>query len=499
MLKCAPGAPRELFRDLDSWDLLNLRSEDILEIPDRLAREFGISSRFLESTMEKYIVQSTGMNTLNANWGVKDSPKFLIASTKHYSWPKGVALAGIGSDNLVNVPVDKHSRIDLVALRHALDHCLAEHQAIYAIVGTIGTTEEGAVDPLAEIIELREEYQKKGLSFLIHADIAWGGYFTSALRDPLAEWNSQWPVSSSSTTEGAQDASTFDRGYVPTVSLKPYTIHQLEALKGADSVTIDPHKSAYCPYPAGGLCYRDRRLRHLLTWSAPYIQHGKRGEDIGIHGVQGSKPGAAAASVYMHHSMIGLHNQGHGGLLGEVSFTRARMAAHWATISDCSTPYIVVPFNPLRFEESPYSADADAVESEKEFIRTRILGRSNEDIVKDPDPGVLAELRSLGSDLNINAFVCNFRLKVTKQKNLNEAITVEAKQRSKLGSGAADPDANAKEEDGDGDEQWEWVVNVSTTTLRKPTTSTGVYLIAPPRPILAKIRGRRRCSSPLPS
>jgi hypothetical protein len=85
VLKYAPGTPQELFRDLNTWDLLNLRPEDVLEIPDGLAREFGISSRFLDSTMEKYIVQSTGMNVLSANWGVENSPKFLIASTKHYS------------------------------------------------------------------------------------------------------------------------------------------------------------------------------------------------------------------------------------------------------------------------------------------------------------------------------------------------------------------------------------------------------------------------------
>jgi hypothetical protein len=100
------------------------------------------------------------------------------------------------------------------------------------------------------------------------------------------------------------------------------------------------------------------------------------------------------------------------------------MAAHWAIMSDLNTPYTVVPFNPLRFEEHefehshpPHSVvGADApfslVDSEKGFIRTRILGRSNEDTVKDPDPAVMVELRSLGSDLNINAVVCNFRRKV---------------------------------------------------------------------------------------
>ncbi|KAF5326606.1 hypothetical protein D9611_000881 [Ephemerocybe angulata] len=428
---------------LSTWELLNLRPADILSIPDRLTREHNVSTHFLETTLSKYLVQSTGMAGLGA-WGVDKSPKFLVASTKHYSWPKGVALAGVGSENLVNVPVDIHARIDVQALRHILDHHLSTRQAVYAVVAIMGSTEEGAVDPLAKIIELREEYQAKGLSFIVHADAAWGGYFTATLRDPPAEWHSTWPGSSSSTQD-ASERTPFNRDYSPTLAMKPYTLHQLGALKDADSVTVDPHKGGYCPYPAGGLCYRDRRMRCLLTWTAPYIQHGKRGESIGVHGVEGSKPGAAAAAVYMHHSVVGLHKRGHGGLLGEVSFTCARIAAHWATMSDASTPYTITPFNPLRSESTPASPAATAeLEAEKRFIKERILGRSNEELIKEAesDPGVLAELRALGSDLNINAFVCNFRV------------------RRRKGEGREGTHARTEVEDGKGDgEQWEWVLN----------------------------------------
>lgn len=74
-------------------------------------------------------------------------------------------------------------------------------------------------------------------------------------------------------------------------------------------------------------------------------------------------------------------------------------------MSDSSTPYIVVPLNRLRAEPNLLQ-----MEQEKKFIRRKILARSNRDIVSDPDPEVFAELRSLGSDLNINAFACNFRI-----------------------------------------------------------------------------------------
>jgi glutamate/tyrosine decarboxylase-like PLP-dependent enzyme len=40
-----------------------------------------------------------------------------------------------------------------------------------------GTTEHGSVDPLAEVLELRRSMERQGMSFMIHVDAAWGGYF----------------------------------------------------------------------------------------------------------------------------------------------------------------------------------------------------------------------------------------------------------------------------------------------------------------------------------
>lgn len=55
------------------------------------------------------------------------------------------------------------------------------------------------------------------------------------------------------------------------------------------------YRSGYCPYPAGGLCYKDGRMRYLVTWTSPVVYRDSDQEDsIGIYGVEGSKPGAAA-------------------------------------------------------------------------------------------------------------------------------------------------------------------------------------------------------------
>ena len=83
-----------------------------------------------------------------------------------------LALTGIGAHNLVNIPVDQLARMSTDRLRDELQKHLDEEQPVYAVVAVIGTTEEGAVDPLANVIKLRDEFQAKGLSFVVHADAA---------------------------------------------------------------------------------------------------------------------------------------------------------------------------------------------------------------------------------------------------------------------------------------------------------------------------------------
>ena len=171
-----------------------------------------------------------------------------------------------------DVPIDIHARIDTKILRERLEDCLANEKPVFAVVAIIGSTEEGCVDPLDEILEMRDEFAERGLCFLVHADAAWGGYFASMVRNDR-------------TKKGTVREPP--REYVPTATLRPSTVAQFHALARTDSITIDPHKAGYIPYPAGGLCYRDGRLRYLVTWSAPYIKQSDDGESIGIYGVEG--------------------------------------------------------------------------------------------------------------------------------------------------------------------------------------------------------------------
>jgi glutamate/tyrosine decarboxylase-like PLP-dependent enzyme len=112
------------------------------------------------------------------------------------------------------------------------------------------------------------QYQSKGLSFVLHADGAWGAYYHTTLN----------------SVDGAP--SKTPSGFVPSVPLKPSTCDGLLHLRYCDSITVDPHKSGYIQYPAGGLLYRDARMRYLVTWTSPVVFR-KDEESIGVYGVEG--------------------------------------------------------------------------------------------------------------------------------------------------------------------------------------------------------------------
>ncbi|KAL2274477.1 hypothetical protein FJTKL_03152 [Diaporthe vaccinii] len=394
----------DLMVNMSTWDLLNLKVETILDLPDRLNRDYGISSKYLEKVMDDYGIQSLGKDAIEKQFGIEKPAQYMLSSTRHYSWPKGAAIAGIGSQNVVSIAVDHGARIDLSKLEAQLELSLQTQQPVYAVVAIIGTTEEGAVDPLGEIVNMRRRFQARGLSFVVHADAAWGGYFASMLpKDylPGSKFSGPLPIGLGPAT-----------GFVPDSGLRPETQEDLWWLRHADSITVDPHKAGYIPYPAGGLCYKDGRMRYQLTWTSPYLSQGST-ESIGIYGVEGSKPGASAVSTYLANSCIGLNPDGYGALLGEVTFTCSRLSAQWAAMTDDSMPFTVIPFNMLPSELAD-DATEESIEAERQWIRDNILSASNLEIVTNTStsPGgddALTLLRKLGSDLNINAFACNFK------------------------------------------------------------------------------------------
>ncbi|KAI1360161.1 pyridoxal-dependent decarboxylase domain protein [Xylaria arbuscula] len=398
---CNAG-PKE-FLKLTKEELLNLTPSTVLSLPTLLGAQYSISPGFLQDALRPYLIQTTGKGKLERKFDIKDG-KYMICATKHYSWPKGGAISGIGSENFVDINVDNEARMDVDDLRTKVDECIEKETPIFGVIAITGSTEHGACDPLAEIINIRDEYQnEKGVSFAVHADAAWGGYFASLLRERKR-----------------------DMPYVPAMPLNPHTKMQLQALKHADSITIDPHKSGYINYPAGGLCYRDGRMRYLLTWTSPYIVHDDDDDQgsMGVYGVEGSKPGASAVATWLTHQSLSLDQDGYGRLLGEAIFSCTKLYCHWATMTprpndelEHKVPadaLIVAPLIRL-----PSEITGGDVEAEKDYIRKKILGRDNQTLFEDKKAWKL--LCELGGDLMMNAFATNFKIGDEVNQDVGEA------------------------------------------------------------------------------
>lgn len=403
---------------LSSWELLNLGVDETLALPGRLASEFGISATTLETAMDDYLVQSIGLAAFAERF-LSDQPglpQVLAPATAHYSWRKAAALLGIGKRSVQQIRVDLDCRIQLQHIRESLETALAQRQPVLQVVAVLGTTEEGAVDPLADIVALRDEYRARGLDFVIHVDAAWGGYFASMIHGK-----------EHSSAGGGAPARVSNR-----LPMSAYVTRHFHALQHADSITVDPHKAGFCPYPAGALCYRNGAMRGLVSFTAPVVYHGGADPTVGVYGIEGSKPGAAATGVYLSHRVIRPNVRGYGTLLGNCMWNSKRLYASLVTLAGPNDPFVLVPMQRLPAERSAPAHEAPATiragaDRELEIIRKYIVPCSNAEILDDPP--ALELLAELGSDLIIVTYAFNFRLPdgalnpdVSKANALNDAI-----------------------------------------------------------------------------
>ncbi|HET7274191.1 MAG TPA: pyridoxal-dependent decarboxylase [Longimicrobiaceae bacterium] len=295
---------------LDLWQLLNLTPDATLDAAASLRERLDDPYRALEILGHHSLAglgyQEFGRR-LSSVFGDAFPPGVvLVPSTAHYSWEKICRSLGIGGSQLVHVPVNANFRMDPDALSETLRGLAARRQPVIACVSVIGTTEESAVDRLDLVVKARKEAERElGMAFHLHADAAWGGYAASVTRGP----------------DGKRRSYEEARGEGEDPWPREGVYNALCALEHTDSVTIDPHKLGFIPYPAGAVSFRDRRVRDLVAVEAPYLFHRGASEwgYIGRFIFEGSKPGAAAAGVWMSHKVLPLDATGYGRLIGETA------------------------------------------------------------------------------------------------------------------------------------------------------------------------------------
>jgi glutamate/tyrosine decarboxylase-like PLP-dependent enzyme len=204
------------------------------------------------------------MANLEALWvaGQREPGKKIVASAQaHYTHHR---ISCVLQLEFASVPVDSHARMDIPAL-----HKLLEQGNVGTVVATMGTTATGSVDPLPEILALREKF-----GFRVHADAAYGGYFS--LIENL----------------DASAKSAFSR------------------ISEVDSIVIDPHKHGLQPYGCGCVLFRDSNVGRLYKHDSPYTYFSSAELHLGEISLECSRPGAAAAALWATQKLLPLVKHG---------------------------------------------------------------------------------------------------------------------------------------------------------------------------------------------
>ncbi|MDQ8160076.1 MAG: aminotransferase class V-fold PLP-dependent enzyme [Gemmatimonadota bacterium] len=145
----------------------------------------------------------------------------------HHCVIKSAKLAGIMPDRVRAIACDDRYRLPVTALREAIARDRRDGLVPFMVVSNAGTTNTGAVDPLAAIADVCADE-----SLWHHVDGAYGAFFQLCddTRDVLA------------------------------------------GLERADSLTLDPHKGMFMPYGTGALLVRDgAALRAAHEATADYL------------------------------------------------------------------------------------------------------------------------------------------------------------------------------------------------------------------------------------
>jgi glutamate/tyrosine decarboxylase-like PLP-dependent enzyme len=204
------------------------------------------------------------MANLEALWvaGQRAPGKKILASSQaHYTHHR---ISSVLQLEFESVPVDSEARMDIDALGKRL-----ERGDVGTVVATMGTTATGSVDPLPEILALRDKF-----GFRVHADAAYGGYFT--LIDNLP----------------ANAKSAFSR------------------IAEVDSLVIDPHKHGLQPYGCGCVLFRDPNVGSLYKHDSPYTYFSSAELHLGEISLECSRPGASAAALWATQKLLPLVKHG---------------------------------------------------------------------------------------------------------------------------------------------------------------------------------------------
>ncbi|QGQ26400.1 aminotransferase class V-fold PLP-dependent enzyme [Gimesia benthica] len=189
------------------------------------------------------------IGTLGPQAQLDAAPVLLVSADAHYSVTRSANILGIGTEQILKIPLDEQRRIQPQALEELILQCRSEQRTIIAVVACACATPIGAFDPLEQIADLCEKYK-----VWLHVDAAHGG---------------------------------------PTCFSKRHR-HLTRGLHRADSVVFDAHKMMFIPALSAFLFFKNKAHRFTaFQQQAPYLFDPSAPEiadyDLGLRTIECTK------------------------------------------------------------------------------------------------------------------------------------------------------------------------------------------------------------------
>jgi glutamate/tyrosine decarboxylase-like PLP-dependent enzyme len=297
------------------------------------------------------------------NGGVRAAagrPLLYASSEVHSSVFKAAKLLGLGRDAVRLAGVDGAYRVRVYAVREMIEGDLAAGHRPFAIVGTAGTINTGAVDDLHALADLAAEF---GLWF--HVDGAFGAM----------------------------------------AALSPETRALVDGLQRADSLAFDFHKWMYVNYEAGCVLIRDAEA-HRRSFSAggDYLEPlprgvGARPDTAGNRGEQLSR-GFKALKPWMTIRQQGVAK------FGRLVAQNVRQARYLAGLIDASNRLervAPVELNVVAFRHDDPSLPTD----QRDHVNRELLMRIQERGIAIPSSTMLE------GRFTLRVCICNHRSRLS--------------------------------------------------------------------------------------
>jgi len=166
--------------------------------------------------------------TTNQNGITHNNLRVYCSEQAHSSVDKAMAIAGLGKNNLVKIPVDNAFALQVEALEVAIKKDIDDGFTPLMVVAAIGTTGTTAIDPLDDITVITNKYQ-----LWLHVDAALAG---TALLLPEMRW-------------------------------------MVKGLTHADSIVFNPHKWMFTNFDASVYFVKDKgALLNTFSESPEYLK-----------------------------------------------------------------------------------------------------------------------------------------------------------------------------------------------------------------------------------